>query len=91
MGEANWHTFLPIVAFMVLIVVIFWGTIVRPQAQAQRRHQELVKSLQVGDQVITAGGIYGKLTALKEDTVTLEIAPDVRVVFDRRTVRRRVG
>ena len=57
---------------------------------AARRHEELIKDLKVGDKIVTAGGMHGKIVTLGEATFTLEIAPEVRVVFDRRAVRKRV-
>lgn len=81
---------LPILVLMVVMVLIFWATVIRPQAKAAREHQELLKNLQVGDRILTAGGIHGKITALEEDTFTLEIASGVRVVFDRRAARKRL-
>jgi len=89
MSNLAWHNLLPILVFLLLMVLIFWGTIIRPQVQAQRRHEALIKDLKVGDRIITAGGIHGQIVKLTEDTFTLEIAPGVRVVFDRRAVRKR--
>ena len=77
---------LPVLVFMILMVLIFWSTVIRPQANASRRHQQLIKDIQPGDQVVTAGGMHGTVVAVAEDTFVLEIAPDVRVTFDRRAV-----
>jgi preprotein translocase subunit YajC len=81
---------LPAVVFMILMVLIFWSTVIRPQANAARKHQELIKDIQVGDKIVTAGGMHGKVISLTDDTFILEIAPGVRVTFDRRAVRKRL-
>lgn len=91
MGQVSWPTLLPLIVFVVLIIVLFWTTVVRPQVRAQRKHERLLASLKVGDQIVTAGGIYGKVTELTEDTFTLEVAPEVRITFDHRAARRRLG
>jgi preprotein translocase subunit YajC len=79
---------LPIILFVIIMVLLFWSTVIRPQARAARAHDELVKNLKVGDKVVTAGGVYGRVVALDEKTMTLEVAKDTRVVFDRRAARR---
>ena len=90
MEAANLHLILPALVFMLLMVVIFWSTVIRPQAKAARRHEELIKNLKVGDKIVTAGGMHGKVVRLTEETFVLEIAPEVRVTFDRRAVRKRL-
>jgi len=82
-------TLVPVALFLIVIVLLFWSTIIRPQVRAQKTHESLVDGLKIGDKIITAGGLYGRLTALDEKTFTLEVAKDVRVVFDRRAARRR--
>ena len=75
---------------MILMVLVFWSTVIRPQAKAARRHDELIKEIKVGDKIITAGGMHGKVVKVTDDTFVLEIAPEVRVTFDRRAVRKRL-
>ena len=90
MNIPNLNLVLPAVIFMVLMLVVFWSTIIRPQAKSARKHQELIAQIKVGDKIITAGGMHGKIVKVNEDTFVLEIAPDVRVTFDRRAVRKRL-
>ena len=90
MDPSNLRLVLPALVFMIIMVLVFWSTIVRPQAKAARRHQELIRDLQVGDKIVTAGGMHGKVVKVSQDTFLLEIAPDVRVTFDRRAVRKRL-
>ena len=78
----------PVALFLIVIVLLFWSTIIRPQAKVARAHEELLKNLKVGDKVITAGGIYGRVVAVDKKTITLEIARETRVIFDRRSARR---
>lgn len=89
MNTLSAGTLIPIFLFMIVIVLLFWSTIIRPQVRAQKAHENLVQELKVGDKIITAGGMYGRITALDEKTFTLEVAKDTRVVFDRRAARRR--
>ncbi|HET6419495.1 MAG TPA: preprotein translocase subunit YajC [Geobacteraceae bacterium] len=66
--------------FMMLgIFVIFYFILIRPQQKKMKEHRALLETLKKGDQVITAGGIYGKITAVDENVVTLEIATGVNI------------
>jgi preprotein translocase subunit YajC len=53
--------------------------VIRPQQKKGKEHQEMLKKLKKNDEVMTSGGIYGKVVDLKETVVTLEIAPNVRI------------
>jgi len=63
--------------------------IIRPTKQRQKQHSDLVKSLENGDHVVTAGGIYGTVVQVREQTVKLKVADGVVMTMDRRAVRRR--
>ena len=71
----------PITAILpfVLIFVLFYFLILRPQQKQQKSKQEMLKNLKRGDMVLTTGGIYGKILNIVEDVVTLEIAKGVSV------------
>jgi preprotein translocase subunit YajC len=60
--------------------------LIRPQRQQQRKHSEMLTQLKVGDEVITAGGIYGEVVQLDTERVMLEIDDDVRIAVARRSV-----
>jgi preprotein translocase subunit YajC len=60
--------------------------LIRPQRQQQRRHADMLKELGPGDEVITAGGIYGDVIEVEPDRVTLEIAEDVHIEVARRAI-----
>lgn len=73
---------------LVLIFVVFWFLLIRPQQKKMREHQQMVAALKKGDQVVTAGGIIGRVVKAEQgsDTITVEIAPNVRVEAVRTTV-----
>ena len=72
-------TFLPI----ILIFVIFYFLLIRPQQKQRKEHQNLLSNLKVGDNVLTTGGIYGRITGIKDDKLTVEISDKVRVKVSR--------
>ena len=65
--------------------------VIRPQQRRVREHASFVSTLQYGDEVVTAGGIFGRITALSDETVSLEVAPGVSMKVLRSSVTRRVG
>ncbi|MDA8403944.1 MAG: preprotein translocase subunit YajC [Desulfobacteraceae bacterium] len=71
--------FIPI----ILMFVIFYFLLIRPQQQKAKAHQEMISNLKKGDKVITSGGIHGVITGIDESTVTLEIAEKVRIKVTR--------
>jgi preprotein translocase subunit YajC len=71
----GWVQFLPIVG----MVAIFWFLIIRPQMRRQKEHQAKVAGVKKGDQVITAGGLLGKVTKVDDTYAEIEIAQGVRV------------
>jgi preprotein translocase subunit YajC len=74
--------FIPI----ILMFVIFYFLLIRPQQKKAKQHQEMIANLKKGDRVVTSGGIHGQITALDENTVTLEIAEKVRIKVTRSTL-----
>lgn len=80
---------LPIFAFMILVLLMFYFMILRPTKSRQQAHQNLVAKLKEGDEIVTAGGVYGKIAKVREQTVDIEVAPNLRIKFDRRAIRRR--
>ncbi len=61
------------------IFVIMYFFMIRPQQKKNKEHQEMLAKLKKNDEVMTSGGIYGKVIDLKETVVTLEVAPNVRI------------
>lgn len=78
-GSSQYLSFLPI----ILIFVIFYFLLIRPQQKRGKEHRTLLSNLKVGDQVLTTGGIYGRITGLRDDVVTVEISDKVRVKVSR--------
>ncbi len=64
---------------MAIIFLIFYFLLIRPQQKKQKELKAMIDNMKHGDTVITTGGIYGKITGLTENIVTLEIAEKVRV------------
>ena len=68
---------------LLLVFVVFYFLLIRPQQQKAREQRTMLDNLKKNDEVITNGGLYGKVVALDSRIVTLEIAPNVRVRVDR--------
>src|ERR671927_370637 len=73
--------FIIIIAFLLL-----WLIVVRPQRKRQNQQREMLSELRVGDEVLTAGGIYGTVSRIDDDQVTVEIAPQTEVRVARRAI-----
>ncbi|MFV0470645.1 MAG: preprotein translocase subunit YajC [Paludibacteraceae bacterium] len=71
---------------MLLIFVVFYFFMIRPQTKRQKEIQKQREALKAGDKVVTSGGLYGKVKDVKEKTVTIEIADNVRVTVDKNSV-----
>jgi preprotein translocase subunit YajC len=63
----------------VLMIAVFYFLLIRPQQKKQKEHQAMVTKLSAGDEVVTAGGILGKIVEVGETFITLEIAENVRI------------
>jgi len=74
-----WMSFLPI----ILIFVVFYFLLIRPQQKRAKDHRNLLGNIKEGDQILTTGGIYGKITGIREDKITVEISDKVRVKVNR--------
>ena len=72
--------------FVLAMLGFIYFLMIRPQRQQQRRHQEMLSTLKLGDEVITAGGLYGEVKRLDADRVALEIDDDVEVVVAKRAI-----
>ena len=63
----------------ILVFVIFYFLLIRPQRTKQKRHQQMVEQLKPGDKVITAGGIHGTVMGIQKDKIELKIAANVKI------------
>ncbi|GAB4244472.1 MAG: preprotein translocase subunit YajC [Candidatus Methylacidiphilales bacterium] len=77
-----WVSLMP----MVLIFVIFYFMLIRPQQKRAREHEALIKSVKSGDKVIAAGGILGVVTNVKENTVVLKVADNVKIEVQKNSI-----
>ena len=71
------------IGFLVLLFVLFYFIAIRPQRKRQKEHQEMVGALSKGDEVVTSSGILGKVTALDENYMVLNVANNVDLKFQR--------
>ncbi|MEM8982863.1 MAG: preprotein translocase subunit YajC [Pseudomonadota bacterium] len=71
---------------MALLFVVFYFLLIRPQQKRQKQHQQLVAELNRGDEVMTAGGIVGRIASMSEQFVVVEIADGVEVKVQRQTI-----
>ena len=71
---------------MLIIFGAFYFLLIRPQQKRQKAHNELVSQLSTGDEVLTAGGILGKVTAVSDHYATLKIADNVEIKVQKSTV-----
>jgi preprotein translocase subunit YajC len=74
------------IIFLLLIIVVFYFFMIRPQVKKQKEASTFRNALKKGDKVATTGGIYGKITDVKDRTVTVEIADNVIVRVDKTAV-----
>jgi preprotein translocase subunit YajC len=82
-GEPGFIGLLPI----LLMFVLLYFLMIRPQMRRAKEHKQLVEALQKGDEVITAGGVLGRIMSINEGYVTLEIAPNTQVSVQRAAVQ----
>ena len=68
---------------IVGVIAIFYFLLIRPQTQKAKEHSRMLKDLKRNDEVVTSGGIVGRITDLGEKLITVEIAPNVRVRVER--------
>lgn len=76
-------------SFLIIIVVMFvamYFMLIRPQQKKQKQHRAMVEALAKGDEVITNGGIAGRVEALGESFVTVEVANDVKIKLQRQSI-----
>lgn len=80
----------PLMAFMplIMIFIIFYFLLIRPQQKKQKEHRQMLSKLKKGDRVVTSSGIHGEVIGIKdkEDVVVLRIAENVKVEFSRSTI-----
>ncbi|HEX9824030.1 MAG TPA: preprotein translocase subunit YajC [Actinomycetota bacterium] len=76
---------------LVLLVAVFYFLLIRPQQRRMRAQRDLVTSLDVGDEVVTIGGMFGRVTEMDDESATLEISPGTRVRIVKQAIARRLN
>jgi preprotein translocase subunit YajC len=86
-GGAEGPGFIATILPLVLIFVIFYVLIIRPQTKRMKQHRQMVQNLEKGDEVVTGGGFFGRVVRVNEDSVTVELAEGVRVKAQRDSIQ----
>jgi preprotein translocase subunit YajC len=71
---------------IALMFVILYFLMIRPQQKRAREHETMVQNLKRGDDIVTSGGIHGRIQTIADKILTVEIAPNVRIRLDREQV-----
>ena len=78
------------VVFLALLIAVFYFLLIRPQKRRVEQHQKLVGSVDVGDEIVTIGGLYGTVTAIGDDDFELEPSPGTTLRFVKSAIARRI-
>ena len=71
---------------LIFIGIIFYFLLIRPQQKKQKEHQRLVDSLKTGDKIVTSGGIHGLIANVKDRTVIVKVADNVKIELEKASV-----
>ncbi|OQW95412.1 MAG: preprotein translocase subunit YajC [Beggiatoa sp. IS2] len=74
------------ILMLVFLFVVFYFLLIRPQQKRVKEHRQMVESLAKGDEIVTNGGLLGKITGLNDNFVAIEIAPNIEVRIQRQSV-----
>jgi len=81
-GEGGIMSFLP----LILIIIVFYFFMIRPQLKKQKEQKQFRESLANGDKVVTIGGIHGKIAELKENTVVIDLGNNQRITVEKSAI-----
>lgn len=84
-GGKQWSSFI----FLILILVVFYFFMIRPQMKRQKELRKFRENLAKGDKVVTSGGVWGKIAEIKDNYILLEIDKDVNIKVDKASVLNR--
>ena len=87
-GGGNGGGILSILPLMIGMFAIMYFLIIRPQQKQRREREHLLRAIKKGDRVVTSGGLYGTVVGLSEHTVTLKVADQVKLDFERSAIGR---
>jgi preprotein translocase subunit YajC len=71
---------------LVIIFAIFYFLLIRPQQRKQKEHRRMIDALKKGDEIVTAGGIHGTVTKIKDDIAYIEISEQVKIRVSRASI-----
>jgi preprotein translocase subunit YajC len=83
-GQSPWSSLIP----LLLIMVVFYFFLIRPQMKRQKELKTFRESLKKGDRIITAGGIYGKINNISDNVITIDVGNNVLLKVDKSAVLR---
>ena len=87
-ATGGWAAMLLQLLPFALIIVVFYFLLIRPQKKRQKEEQQMRSNLRVGDELVTIGGICGRVVSLKDDTVTIESGADrTKIVFQKSAIQ----
>jgi preprotein translocase subunit YajC len=89
-GSSSGSGLASILLFLVPMGLIFYFLIIRPQRRQRDAQRRLIESVDVGDEIVTIGGVYGTVRALDDESLTVEVAPGVEMRFARGAVARKL-
>jgi len=75
---------------LIAMAAVFYFLLIRPQQRRQRQQRQLIESVEVGDEVMTIGGLFGTVNAIDDESVTLEVSPGVELRFAKSAVARKL-
>lgn len=74
-----------------LFIGVMWLLLIRPQQKRQKQHREMIDSLSVGDDVVTVGGMHGRIDAVAEGHVDLEVTDEIVLRFQKQSIARNLS
>ncbi|MBO7276425.1 MAG: preprotein translocase subunit YajC [Bacteroidales bacterium] len=74
------------IVMIILMIAIFYFFMIRPQQKRQKEEKKFRESLQKGQQIVTIGGMHGKIAEVKETTVVIEVAHDVKIEMEKASI-----
>ena len=90
-GDQPQQPFWVTMAPLILMMVIFYFLLIRPQQKRQKEHQQLIAAVKTGDKIVSSAGIHGIVTNVKESTVIVKIADNVKIEMDRSAIMTRTS
>ena len=86
-GASSWFSF----ALIGSMFIIFYFLLIRPQQKKEKQRLAMINSLKVGDKVLTTSGIYGVVTAMKDDIITLKVSSNSNIEFSKSAMQAKIS